>query len=366
MNRPHSTTLAFFVLALVATQTSVGTASAPQQAKVPDEVVTLQKQNRSHLQLQIHDHPVDVYLFAEDEKMDVLSSASCGGDEDAKQFTGHYQLVSVAGNAVVSKLDLDPEDTFIENKLHDGARLLHDAKTGQYFIVVFQYGTCNNESVQFFSVDLSGNLFLIPFLDKDNRIWKQMVTGPTGAIAHLADGSSVFCTYANDNGYNFCEAYTFDGANFRETAKWMTQDLADPLKGFDAVGQARRALFEFLSELLVKNYPAAGYYFAGKLDFPGAPPDAANPAQKAKILEAYCTTAGGQCLMPAQIESKTGADAQGALPFQVSFQTSDFKPFQIGGRSSFEFRVAKTAEGFKVLNLPPMIPTPPPPAIGRE
>jgi hypothetical protein len=44
------------------------------------------------------------------------------------------------------------------------------------------------------------------------------------------------------------------------------------------------------------------------------------------------------------------------LLFKVSFQTSDFKPLKIGPRSSFDFRVAKTPDGFKVVDLPPQIP----------
>jgi hypothetical protein len=82
----------------------------------------------------------------------------------------------------------------------------------------------------------------------------------------------------------------------------------------------------------------------------------ANPQQKAAYLENYCTAMRGQCLMPGEIWSKPGADAQGKLLFHVSFQTSDFEPFKIGALSSFDFRVAKTPDGFKVLDLPPRVP----------
>jgi hypothetical protein len=43
----------------------------------------------------------------------------------------------------------------------------------------------------------------------------------------------------------------------------------------------------------------------------------------------------------------------GALLFSVSFQTADFQPLRIGTRSSFDFHVTKTPDGFKVLDLPP-------------
>jgi len=61
-------------------------------------------------------------------------------------------------------------------------------------------------------------------------------------------------------------------------------------------------------------------------------------------------------LTPVEIERKPGADTSGMLLFKVSFQTSDFKPLKIGPRSSFDFRVAKTPDGFKVVDLPPQIP----------
>ena len=119
---------------------------------------------------------------------------------------------------------------------------------------------------------------------------------------------------------------------------------------------AARALFDFLSVLSVKGYSAAAYYLDVNVETPGAGAVTANHGQKAAFLENYCTVMGGQCLMPAKMESKPGADAPGALLFQVSFQTSDFQPLKIGSRSSFDFRVAKTPDGFKVLDLPPRIP----------
>jgi hypothetical protein len=339
-----------------ASQTPAAPPSATFQTRVPPEIADLRKQSRSHLRLERPTHAVDVYLVAADETAEVLDAPFCGGDEGAKQYSGHYQLVSVVDNALISRLDLDPDDNFVEKKPHDGARLYRDPQTGQDLVMLLQYGSCNNESGQFFSTDPAGQLYAIPFRDKDGRTWRKVLTGPDGAIPCLADGSSVFCSYANNLGYDFCAAYAFDGANFQETTKWMTQELGEPRKGLNASGQATRALFDFLSNLSSKSYSAAAYYFAGKLDSAATAPAAANSAEKAKILEAYCTTRGGQCLVPEKMEAKAGASAGGAMTFQVSFETPDFKPFTMGDRSSFEFRVAQTADGMKVLDLPPRLP----------
>jgi hypothetical protein len=334
------------------------TPAIPLQSPVPPEIADLRKQSRSHLRLERPTHAVDVYLLASDEKVEVLDASFCGGDKGAKQYSGHYQLGSVMDNALVSRLDLDPDANFVERKPHNGTRLYRDPQTAQDLVMLLQYGSCNSESAQFFSADPGGQLFAIPFRDKDGRTWSHALTGPDGAIPHLADGSLVFCAYANNLGYDFCAAYAFDGANFQETAKWMTQELGDPLKGLNPTGQATRALFDFLSNLSSKNYSAAAYYFGGKVESGGTAPAAANSAEKAKILKAYCTTQGGQCLVPAKIESKAGASAESAMTFRVSFETPDFKPFTIGDRASFAFRVVKTADGMKVLDLPPTFPEP--------
>lgn len=329
--------------------------AAPVQA-APPEPADFRTQNISHVRLERGDRTFDVYLFAPDQTVDVLSASFCGGDEGAKQYSGHFQLLSVADNTIVSKLDLDPDYNFVEKKPHDGVRLFRDPKSGQNLVALYQYGSCNSESVQFFSADPSGRLFPIPFLDQDRHTWKQVLTGPDGAIPHLPSDAPVFCSYDRDFGYDFCEAYAFDGANFQEAAKWMTQEVTAPLKGLNDAAVAARALVEFLTLLSMKDYAAAAYYFDVNTATPGATPVAANPGQKAAFLENYCTAMGGQCLMPVKVETKPGTGGQGALLFQVSLQTSDFQPLKIGAGSSFEFRVAKTPDRFKVLDLPPRLP----------
>lgn len=336
------------VTASAATSPSAGGAvSLRPQISTSDEVLELEKHHRSHLRVERSNLSVDVYLAAADENAVALDASFCGGQAGAVQFTGHYQLISVANHAVVSRLDLDPDVSLVEKIPHDDLRLYREPKTGQNLMALFQYGSCNTEMVQFFSVDPSAQLYAIPFLDKDGRAAKQQVIGPDGAVPHLANGASAFCSYSNDSGYNYCAAYVFDGANFQEVAKWMTRDRRQPAQGLNAVSQATATLFDFLSELSLGNYQAAAYYFAGNA---GPGPD------KSKALEAYCTTGGGQCLEPATIQNKMDAAAAGALRFQVSLQTFEFKPFQIRDRATFDFRVAKVAGEFKVLDLPPRLP----------
>jgi len=323
----------------------------------PADVEVIRKDSLTHLALQRGGRTIHVYLHAEDQKVEVLSATFCGGNEGAKQYSGHFQLISVADNTVLSRLDLDSDDVFVEKKPHDGARLIQDPKSGQYLVAIYQYASCSSESVQVFSADPSGRLFLISFLDRDGRTWKQALTGADGAAPPGASGDLMFCGYDNAIGYDLCGAYLFDGANFMETDKWMTQYLEAPARGRDDTGRAARSLFEFLSELSVRGYSEAAYF----LDSIGGRPSSeglipTEVGQKAVFLENYCSVKNGQCLTPVEIERKPGAGAPGALLFKVSFQTLDFKPLTVGPRSSFDFRVAKTPDGFKVVDLPPQIP----------
>jgi hypothetical protein len=322
----------------------------------PAESADFRTQSLSHLHLQRGDRTFDIYLFAPDQSVDVLSASYCAGDAGARQYSGHFQLISVDNKAVVSRLDLDPDFTFVEKKPHDGARLVRDPKSGQDLVAIYQYGSCTSESVQFFSADPSGDLFAIPFLDQDGRSWNQMLTGSDGAMPPRPDGALMFCSYASDPGYDFCETYAFDGANFREAAKWMTKEAAAPIKGLNDEGQAARVLFDFLSLMAEQKYPSAAHYHKTIAEL--ARQETFKPGQKSAYLDKYCNVMRGQCLMPMTVERKAspGGPVGAPMLFQVSFQTSDFKPFKIGANSTFDFRVAKTAGGFKVLDLPPRVP----------
>lgn len=307
---------------------------------------------RSHLQLNRGDRTFDVYLYAPDEKTGVLDFSSSFGSKGTRQFSGHYELISVADNDVVSRIDLDPDDSFVENKPHNGLRLVLDPKSGQNLIALFQYGNSNSESVQFFSLDPSGHIFLINFLDRDGRTWKQMLTGPEGAIRQTAEGTHVFCSYADTLRYFFCGSYSFDGENLQEVAEWMTRDTAALAKAPTDLDLAARALFEYLAALSAHEYSAAAFYL-GPAAAAAGPQPTTNAGQSADFLEDYCTVRGGQCFMPVKLAPKPTADSSGILRFVVFFQNPDFQPLKIGSASSFDFRVAKTASGFKVLDLPP-------------
>jgi len=174
---------------------SAGAAPAP-----PDQGEDFRKLSLSHLRLERSDHYIDVYLFAPDENVKVLDATYCGGDKGAKQHAGHFELISVVENVQVSGMILNPDDWFVEGKAHDGARLFHDPKTGQDLVALYQYGSCNSETVQFISSDAAGHLFSIPFLDRDGRTWRQRLTGPSGAIPLVNSGALMFCSYANDTG----------------------------------------------------------------------------------------------------------------------------------------------------------------------
>src|SRR5579872_3072786 len=136
--------------------------SAHAVQAAPTEQLDFGKHSSSHLRLKRGDRYIDIYLVAADEKVEILKGSYCGGDEGTKVHSGHFQLVSVVDGVKVDTMSLDADDWFVAGKAHDGARLLHDPRTGQYLVAIYQYGSCSSETVRFVSLDATGHLFSIP------------------------------------------------------------------------------------------------------------------------------------------------------------------------------------------------------------
>ncbi|MDI6744890.1 MAG: hypothetical protein QMD07_05895, partial [Thermodesulfovibrionales bacterium] len=94
--------------------------TANKQGKVSKEIEKLRNLRRSQLNVWKYKEAVKVYLFAEDEKVEILEGSYCGGEEGDKQYTGNYQLISARDNKIVSKIDLGKDYEFVENTLHSG------------------------------------------------------------------------------------------------------------------------------------------------------------------------------------------------------------------------------------------------------
>lgn len=314
------------------------------------EIQGLRKSSRSRMGITRKAHIAEVFLFAEDEKVEILEHPYCGGDKGDKQYTGNYQLISVLNNEVVASIISLGHYQFVVGRIYDGIREVAVPGTNERLIAIYQYRGCNGDEVEFYRVDKNGGLNKVVFLNKDGTKEDNQYTSDQ---ILLSDNEATFCGYNNAVGYVFCDSYRYNGENFIQVASWMTQELYRSPKTID--GEARRALFDFLISLYHGKYEAAAYYYRGSHDvLKDSNPDV-NPNNRAKLFERYCTANGGLCLIPEGMVFKQ-TDLSDESKFAVSFVTRDFKSVQLAGKSQFEFRVKRVDSDFKVLDLPPYVP----------
>lgn len=322
---------------------SISTALINKQAGISQEMSDLKNRSRSRIQISKDDDDiVEIVLVAEDERIEILNASYCGGEKGAKQYRGRYYLIGVKNNTIASKIDLGKDHEFVEGTPHDGLHPFGPVGNEQ-LVEILQYGSCNNEFVEFYRVDPSGGIHKVNFFSKDGTVTTVESTGPDGAILS-SEGSVTFCSYDNALGYLFCDSYAHNGADFIQKASWMTQDLSK--KKDTIIAEARRALLEYLSGLWQGNYQRAVYYYGGAYDLLRELNPDVDPHDKPKLFERFCTVNGGRCLRADYFSDKDFASPTD-LKFSVEFIT------KINGRSDFEFRVKRMNNEFKVLDLPP-------------
>lgn len=328
-------------------------AGAQSPVSHPVDLETIQAGSQSHVTLQTVSGPVDVYLYAPDQQVSALQAPYCGGNEGDKEFQGHFRLISARGGKIVSQRPLHADEFFVAGHPHDGLRLFTLPGAGGSLVKIYQYGSCNIESAEFYRLSPEGSLEQVSFLDRDGRRFHSQLTGPGGGIHSSGRGESVFCSYNNFIARTLCDAYHYDGKNFMQKASWMGADPPVVWKHPTPSAQAQRALYEFLSALNSKKYQIAAYYYAGPL--PMAAKSGSAATSKSDWLKAYCRAAATGCPNPQNISKSLSSGHGGEMDFTVSFVAPDFNSFQASGKSDFRFRVKKIAGGFKVLDLPPRL-----------
>lgn len=337
---------------------NTSTTPPPTENKIQPIAVssdTIKSGNLSQINVERKTVPINVFLFAEDQKVETLKSPYCGGDEGAKQYSGNYHLISIKNNTIISDINLDKDYYFIEKRPHDGLREFYDPKTGEELIGIYQYGSCNTESVEFYRIDVDGVIHRVVFVNKNGSEQKEISTGPGGDVPLSREDEYIFCSYNNFVGHMFCDSYVYTGSSFKQTTSWMTQELGTTKLQPKISDEARRALFDYLSALSGKRYQEAVFYFGGSYESLIKLNPNISPNDKAKLFEAYCTSNGTKCFMPEVVADKDISNPAEMI-FSVSFVTRDFDDVILNGQRNFDFRVQRIVDGFKVLNLPPYVP----------
>jgi hypothetical protein len=292
--------------------------------------VELERHSLSRLSLPTQGLPVEVFLYAPDQEVEVLTASYCGGFEGNRKYTGSFRLVSARHERGLSELALPDHYDFVGGFTHGG---LHDVESlrEQGVFAVYQYGGCNTEDVEFFRVDAAGQITRAQFLQRDGRVKLSEMTGPGGDFELSPDGDFVFCHYNNWFGYGLCDAYKFDGSDFLQTALWM--------KGKSPAGQAERALYEFLAALQSEEYQAAAYYYTGTV--------AMDREQKARALQEHCSTTESRCWLPEHFVLTEETTSPPLFRFAVALYHYDREE-----NPQFVSGVERTSDGWKVLDLP--------------
>jgi len=340
MNRSKTVAVCLFVfLTCFPLLSYAGTLKANKQGKVSKEILKLKNLRRSQINIFKNREGIKVFLFAEDEKVEILEGSYCGGEEGDKQYTGNYQLISTKDNKIVSKIDLGKDYEFVENTLHSGLNLFVMPQTYEQLIMIYQYRSCNTEAVEFYRVDVEGRLYKVNFIDKDGTVATGQTTGPDGGISGT-EGDITFCSYNNGVGYTFCDSYNYNAKDFIQTAISMTQ-------GETIDGEPRRILFEYISALSQEDYKRAVYYYGGSYDLLIKLNPDINPNDKPKLFERYCIKNGGKCLIS---EYPDFIDIKSSMQLKSGELEVTFKP---DNKPDFEFRVKRMNGEFKVMDLPP-------------
>lgn len=314
----------------------------------PEKIQRLRDRNRSWITLTKNGNTVEVFLFAEDEKMEIVEGIYCGGNEGDKQYRGNYQLISVVNNLFVSSVINLGDYEFGEGRVYGGLQEFRAPGTNERLIAIYQYAGCNGDDVEFYRFDRNGRLNKVLFLNKNGtKETNQYRSGPL----LMSDNEVTFCGYNNAIGHVFCDSYAYNGTDFIQAASWMTQELYRSPKTID--GEAKRVLFDFLIALHHGKYEAAVYHYGGSYDILN-PQDQLSPEERAKQFKRLCEAIVGKCPMPEGLALKDSTS--GEMKFAVSFVTKDWQTFRIAGNAEFEFRVKRLGNDFKVLNLPPYFP----------
>ncbi len=327
---------------------------SPEGGQAPGvllDVEELRKRSRSRMELPAHGGPVEILLFAEDERTEVVEQDSCGRKKGDSVYTGNYHLLSLRGDSVISTLDLGRGYRFTEGRPpHDGLRGFAVPGTEGELAAIYQYLGCRTLALELFRVDGDGRIHRVRFLNRDGSEETRALTGPEGKV-YLSDREAAFCSYSSAIGHTFCYAYTYNGRDFVQSGGWMARGEAMERT---PEAEARLVLFNYLTALERGDYGRAVYYYGGSYGLlEGLNPDV-DPDERARLFERYCKVNGGRCLIPDLVADVDVTDPS-RMEFAVGFVSRGYEPLVVEGRRRFAFKVGRIGGEFKVLDLPPLV-----------
>ncbi len=106
---------------------------------------------------------------------------------------------------------VDHARLFVEGRLHDGIRVIHESRSGISFIGIYQYESCSTESLALYHLARNGELKKVPFVEEEGHADVYTIGTSRTGIEHVPNGLRG-CVYSNTNLTTYCLTYEFTGS----------------------------------------------------------------------------------------------------------------------------------------------------------
>jgi len=188
------------LLPIVLLAASLAGAHDGVMAAAPDEtdpeIKALRERSRARIAFAAGRDLIEVFIHADDEKVEILRTDSCAGKSSSKRYAGNYQLVSLKNRAFNAALPVGKR-VFTENR-GEIKEIRFPEITGR-LITISQYQNCNGDELEFFRVDSRGGLHRVRLRHKDGTEKSRLASGPGGQADQLSGNQLTYCSSVNSN-----------------------------------------------------------------------------------------------------------------------------------------------------------------------
>jgi hypothetical protein len=182
-------------------------AAAPEETD--PEIKSFREHSRARIAFTSGASFLEVFIHADDEKMEILRADSCSGKSGSKRYRGTYRIVTFKNRAFHAARQVGKR-VFTESRGEEIREIRFPESSGR-LISISQYQNCAGDAVEFFRVDGRGGLHKVPVRDKEGSEKPRLAGGPGGQPDHILGNQLTYCRSAGSQGAALCIGYVFDG-----------------------------------------------------------------------------------------------------------------------------------------------------------
>jgi hypothetical protein len=178
-------------------------AATPEEADV--SIKTLTQRSRARITFAAGRDYLEVFVFADDEKEEILRGDSCRGKNGTKQFSGNYRLIALKNRAFHAALAIGNR-SFSERRSED-IKVIRFAESNARLIAISQLESCNTQTIELFRVDGRGAMHKVRVRQR-NGVEANRLAGPAGGqLAQLSGNELTYCRALNPDSATLCTHY---------------------------------------------------------------------------------------------------------------------------------------------------------------